>query len=140
MFLAISPLAGSMLVVIHNSLCDTLLPGRSSPAITTQQQFRIEAEPEVVFDLLADPTKTSVWLPKVQEVTMSPDEPLRKGLSGHFTYGLGPKRMEFGFTRHEFDRPRFISVGMTQGNTTTRSSYELTPVENGTGIRYRFQA
>ena len=102
-------------------------------------QIEIEAKPEIIFDLLADFRKFPTWNPKVTEVSIIPEEPIKKGASGKITFRAGRRRMEYEFIYHEYERPKAFSVEVTRSDEISRMSYEFIPTEKGTRINYRLE-
>ena len=73
--------------------------------ITGQVQIEIEAKPEVLFDLLSDPTKVSAWVPKITEMSLTPEGPIRKGFKGRSgAYNTRRTRKSSKFIRGHFNR------------------------------------
>ena len=107
--------------------------------ITGQLQIEIEAKPEIVFDLLADFTKFPTWNPKVNEVSLIPEEPIKKGANGKITFKAGRRRIEYEFIYHEYDRPKAFSVEVTRSDEISKMSYEFIQTGRGTEINFRFE-
>lgn len=107
--------------------------------ITGEIQIEIEVKPEIVFDLLADFTKFPIWNPKVTEVSLIPEEPMKKGSNGKITFKSRQRRMEYEFICHECDRPKAFSVEVTRSDEISKMSYEFIPTENGTKINFRLE-
>jgi len=107
--------------------------------ITGQLQIEIEAKPEIVFDLLADFTKHPAWNPKITEVSLIPEEAIKKGATGRMTFKSGRRRMEYQFICHECDRPKAFYIEVTRSDEISRMSYEFIPTEKGTRINYRLE-
>ena len=112
--------------------------GQRRLMITGQLQIEIEAKPEIVFDLLADPTKRSAWVPKV-EVSLIPEGPIKKGANGKIISKSGRRRTEYEFICHECDRPKAFSLELTAGDEISEINYEFTPTEKGTKIDFHFE-
>ncbi len=102
-------------------------------------QIEIEAKPEIVFDLLADITKLPIWHPKVTEVSLTPEEPIKKGANGRVAFKTGRRRMVYEFICHEYDRPKTSSIEVTSGSEISKMSYEFTPTEKGTKISFQLE-
>jgi len=107
--------------------------------IRGQVEIEIEAKPEIVFDLLSDFTKYPTWNPKVTEVSLIPEEPIKKGSNGKITFKAGRRIMEYEFICHECDRPKAFSVEVTRSDEISKMSYEFVPTEKGTIINFRFE-
>ena len=107
--------------------------------ITGQVQIEIEAKPEVLFDLLLDPTKVSAWIPKITEMSLTPEGPIRKGFKGRSSFKHGRKIMEYEFNYYEYDKPNYFSCEATSRSEIIKMSYKFTPTEKGTHINFRFE-
>jgi len=107
--------------------------------LTGQLHIEIEAPPEIVFDLLADPTKGPTWNPKLDQVSLVPEGPIKKDSKGRITFKSGRRRMEYEFSCREYDRPKAFSLIFTCRNEISEINYEFIPTEKGTKINYRFE-
>ena len=107
--------------------------------ITIQLQIEIEAQPEVVFDLLADHTKHPLWNPNIIEASLSTKGPIKKGSKGMTVGEVRGRRIENEIIYDEYDRPKFVSGGATSGSVIGKLSNEFMPTEKGTKINYRLE-
>ena len=108
--------------------------------ITVELQIEVEAQPDVVFDLLADHTKHPLWDPHMLEARLSTEGPIKKGTKGITVGKFGGIRVENEIYYDAYDRPKFVSSGTTAGSVTGKNTYEFIPTEKGTKINYRLEA
>jgi uncharacterized protein YndB with AHSA1/START domain len=83
--------------------------------ITIQLELEIHAEPEIVFDLLADHTKQPLWHPYITEGRLYTEGPIENGSKGITVGTVQGRRVENEIIYYEYDRPRFVSGGTTSG-------------------------
>jgi len=107
--------------------------------ITIQLQIEIEAQPEIVFDLLADHTKHPRWNPNIIEASLSTKGPIKKGSKGMTLGEVQGRRIENEIIYDEYDRPKFVTGGATSGSVIGKLSNEFIPTEKGTKINYRLE-
>jgi len=107
--------------------------------ITIQLQMEIEAQPDIVFDLLADHTKHPIWNPNIIEASLSTKGPIKKGSKGMTVGEVRGRRIENEIIYDEYDRPKFVSGGATSGSVIGKLSNEFMPTEKGTKINYRLE-
>ena len=107
--------------------------------ITVQLQIEIEAQPEIVFDLLADHTKHPIWNPNIIEASLFAEGPIKKGSKGIAVGESKGRRIENEIIYYEYDRPKFVSGEATSGSVIGKMSNEFMPTEKGTKINYRLE-
>jgi len=102
-------------------------------------QTEIEAPPEMVFDLLADHSKHTLWNPNMLEARFYEEGPIVKGSKG-ITVGMYKgRRIENEVYYDEYDRPRYVLGGTSSGNVEAKMSNEFIPTDKGTKIIYRLE-
>jgi carbon monoxide dehydrogenase subunit G len=107
--------------------------------IIVELQTEIEAPPEIVFDLLADHTKFTLWDPNMIESRLYNEGPIVKGSKG-ITVGLfGGRRIENEIYYDAYDRPNYVSGGTTSGTVKAKNTSEFIPTEKGTKINWRLE-
>ena len=107
--------------------------------IKIEVQTEIEAPPEMVFDLLADHSKHTLWNPNMVEARFYEEGPIVKGSKGITVGMLRGRRIENEVYYDEYDRPRYVSGGGTDGKVEAKMSNEFIPTEKGTKIIYRLE-
>jgi len=107
--------------------------------ITGQIEIEIKAKPEILFDLLADPSKAPAWNPNIIEAKIYIEQPIKKGSKGRLVGIYGKRRAEYEVTYYDFDRPKFVSCGATNKSEISKMSYKFTPTEEGTIINFQFE-
>ncbi len=107
--------------------------------ITVQLQTEIEAQPDVVFGLLADHTKHLIWNPNIIEASLFAEETIKKGSKGISVGESRRRRIENEIIYDEYDRPKFVSGGTTSGSVIGKMSNEFIPTEKGTKINFRLE-
>lgn len=107
--------------------------------ITIQLEIEIQAQPEIVFDLLADHTKQPLWHPYITEGRLYTEGPIQNGSKGITVGTFQGRRVENEIIYYEYDRPRFVSGGTTSGSVVAKMAIEFIPTGNGTQIDYRLE-
>ena len=104
-------------------------------------QIEIAAEPDRVFDLLADHTKQPLWHPYITDGQLFTEGPIRKGSEGIAVGLFQGKKVENRIVYYEYDRPRFVSGGTTSGNVKARMAIDFIATGDGDGtkIDYRLE-
>lgn len=90
--------------------------------IKGQVEIEIDEEPEILFDLLADPSKAPTWNPNITEVNIYIEAPIAKGSKGRLVSKFGKRRVEYEDVYYEYDKPVFVSCGATNKSEVSRMS------------------
>ena len=107
--------------------------------IKGQVEIEVEAKPEIVFDLLANPTKAQTWNQNLTEASLFIEEPIKKGSKGRFIGRFGKRKMEYEIVYYEYNRPKFFSYEATNRSEISKMRYEFIPTEIGTKIDFQFE-
>ncbi len=97
--------------------------------ITVQLQTEIEAQPDVVFGLLADHTKHLIWNPNIIEASLLAEETIKKGSKGISVGESRRRRIENEIIYDEYDRSKFVSGGTTSGSIIGKMSMNLSQLK-----------
>lgn len=97
--------------------------------------IRVEASPEVVFDLIADPTRAPEWQTLLAEMGEISGRPGGVGSSYIGYYRVAGRRIEGRFVVTAAERPRIHqATGTTRGGWTRWTTY-IDPADGGSDVR-----
>jgi uncharacterized protein YndB with AHSA1/START domain len=104
---------------------------------TLEREIRVDAAPEVVFDVVSSPEHLRAWWPDEAEFPAAP------GGAGRIAFGASPQdRMWVGFTVVDAVPPRLFSFRWTHAEGETAEAgnsclvvFELEPAGDGTLLR-----
>ena len=101
-----------------------------------QQELFVDAPPERVFALLAQPERTPEWSPNVLSIRRTSEGPIEVGSTTETVVrALGTRQRAIGRCT-VFDPPRRLVIeSRTDLGATSRSDSELTPEGRGTRLR-----
>jgi len=99
-------------------------------------QTEIEAPVEMVFDLLADHTKFTLWDPHMIEARLYTEVPIVKGSKGITVGEFRGRRIETEIYYDAYDRPKFVSGGTISSIVKAKNTSEFIPTEKGTKINW----
>jgi uncharacterized protein YndB with AHSA1/START domain len=97
--------------------------------------IRVEASPEAVFDLIADPTRAPEWQTLLAEMGEISGRPGGVGSSYIGYYRVAGRRIEGRFVVTAAERPRIHqATGTTRGGWTRWTTY-IDPADGGSEVR-----
>ena len=101
-----------------------------------EQELFVNAPPERVFELLAQPERTPEWSPNVVAIRRVGDEPIGVGATTEaLVKALGTRQRAIGRCT-VFDPPyRIVIESRTELGARSRSDSQLTPEGSGTRLR-----
>ena len=103
-----------------------------------EREIDIEASPEAVYDVLADPTCLGEWVTIQEELEEAPDGDLRPGSRLRQRMRVAGKRFRLSWTVVEAKRPsRIVWEGHGPMGSNAKAVYELSADGDG-GTRFSY--
>ncbi|MFC2069450.1 SRPBCC family protein, partial [Chloroflexota bacterium] len=93
--------------------------------IIVELQTEIEAPPEIVFDLLADHTKFTLWDPHMVVANLFTEGPIVKGSKGIIVSQFGGRKIANEIYYDAYDRPNIVSGSTTSGTVKAKNTTEF---------------
>lgn len=97
--------------------------------------IHVDASPEAVFDLLADPSRGPEWQTLLTEMGQISGRPGGVGSSYTGYYRVAGRRMEGRFVVTAADRPRILQVAGTTRGGWARWTTLIEPADGGAEVR-----
>lgn len=105
--------------------------------MTVEQSIVINAPPEKVFAVLADPGQAQQWMPEIKKIEQVSPGPFGTGTNWKETREVGGRLMESTIRVTDFQPPSSLKLDVLSKGITGHLEFALGPQGPATSVRYQ---